>query len=345
MSKLYGSDRPKISIETFVCTTKELIDEKEKRYGGPNNCPMWDMSHYDREVISERDFHPTIALALKAVCRILCFDYAKKDWHFGMKDKCFHAQFYVDEMNNQIDEDEYAMWKRGEKRIWVCEVSVKVVVTEKRELTQFDLHPMLVYLQNADKVSEEFSQGFRNFWSRTQIQQLGASNPELFSLSPKVRHHRSKDFRALYDQFCKANFRAAHAAVEANPSLLTHASLDETFEFDGNENFDIVVFLDADCTSIVESLPALLSSQKVVLMGNPHYPAIEVLPNDAYNDVLPRHTAYFQESLQGHPDTRTLASRAVQRHEAGQLRQQQDFQPGNPSIPEARPRERQRRID
>ncbi|WP_295861436.1 hypothetical protein [uncultured Fibrobacter sp.] len=166
-----------------------------------------------------------------------------------------------------------------------------------RELTQFDLHPMLVYLQNADKVSEEFSQGFRNFWSRTQIQQLGASNPELFSLSPKERHHRSKDFRALYDQFCKANFRAAHAAVEANPSLLTHASLDETFEFDGNENFDIVVFLDADCTSIVESLPALLSSQKVVLMGNPHYPAIEVLPNDAYNDVLPRHTAYFQESL------------------------------------------------
>ena len=166
-----------------------------------------------------------------------------------------------------------------------------------KELTQYDLRPMLVYLQNADKVSSEFAQAFRNFWSRTQIQQLGTKNPELFSLSPKERCIKSRDFRNLYDQFCKANFRIAHAAVEANPELLTEVTLDDTFELTGKENFDIVIFLDADCTTIVESLPALLCSQKVVLMGNPHSPAIEILPNDAYNDVLPRHTAYFQESL------------------------------------------------
>ena len=166
-----------------------------------------------------------------------------------------------------------------------------------KELAQYDLRPMLVYLQNADKISSEFGQGFRNFWSRTQIQQLGAKNPELFSLSPKERCLKSRDFRTLYDHFCKANFRIAHAAIEANPELLTFATLEDTFELKGNENFDIVVFLDADCTTIVESLPALLSSQKVVLMGNPHSPAIEILPDDAYNDVLPRHTAYFQESI------------------------------------------------
>ena len=131
--------KPKISIETFVCRTKELIDEKSKSYGSPNNCPIWDMSQYSNDVIDKDNYYPTIALALKMVCDVLSFDYVKKDWHFGMKDKEFHAEFYVDENNNQIEEDEYAMWKRGEKRIWVCEVSVKVLVTETRELTQFDL--------------------------------------------------------------------------------------------------------------------------------------------------------------------------------------------------------------
>lgn len=131
--------KPKITIDDFTCSTKELIDEKEGKYGCPNNCPRWGMPNYGHNLISSDDCFSTIALALMKVCEVLSFDYVRKDWHFGMKDKEFHAEFYVDENNNQITEDEYTMWKRGEKRIWVCEVSVKVMVTEKRELTQFDL--------------------------------------------------------------------------------------------------------------------------------------------------------------------------------------------------------------
>lgn len=131
--------KPKITIDDFTCSTKELIDEKEGKYGLPNNRPRWGMSNYSQGLISTDDWFSSIALALKRVCNLLSFDYVKKDWHFGMKDKEFHAEFYVDENNNQIDEDEYAMWKRGEKRIWVCEVSVRVLVTETRKLTQFDL--------------------------------------------------------------------------------------------------------------------------------------------------------------------------------------------------------------
>lgn len=131
--------KPKITVEDFVCTTKELLDEKEKRYGTPNNRARWDMSEYSQGIIDKDDWFATISVAIKFVCDILCFSYDRKDWHFGMKDKCFHAMFYVDENNNQISEDEYEMWKRGEKRIWVCEVSIKVMVTEKRELSQFDL--------------------------------------------------------------------------------------------------------------------------------------------------------------------------------------------------------------
>ena len=131
--------KPKITIDDFTCSTKELIDEKEGRYGLPNICPRWGMSNYSKGLISADDCFSSIALALMKVCEVLSFDYVRKDWHFGMKDKAFHAEFYVDESNNQITEDEYAMWKRGEKRIWICEVSAKVMVTEKRELTQFDL--------------------------------------------------------------------------------------------------------------------------------------------------------------------------------------------------------------
>ena len=164
-----------------------------------------------------------------------------------------------------------------------------------KEFTQYDLHPLLVYLQNANKISVEIFQGFRHYWACSQIQQLGVNNPELFSLSPKDRYHKSKDFRNIYDQFCNANFREAYAAVEAHPGILVQASLDDTFEFSGTENFDTALFLDADCMSIVESLPALLSSKKIILMGNPHAPTLEILTNDGYKDTLPRHTAYFQE--------------------------------------------------
>lgn len=164
-----------------------------------------------------------------------------------------------------------------------------------KELAQFDLLPLLTYIQNTDKVSEEISQGFRHYWSGSQIQQLGLNNPELFSLSPKDRSHKSKEFRALYDQFCNANFREIHAFVEANPAALTVASLEDTYEFSGTDTFDCTVLLDADCISIVESLPTLLSSKKIILIGDPQAPSLEVLPNDAYKDVLPRHTAYFQE--------------------------------------------------
>ena len=131
--------KPKISIDDFTCTTGELLDEKGSDYGEPNNRPLWRMSDYDQGMISEDDWFQTISLALRKVCDVLCFDYVKSDWKFGTVDNMFHAKFYVDENNNQITEEEYAMWQKGSKRVWVCLVSVKVVVTETREIRRADL--------------------------------------------------------------------------------------------------------------------------------------------------------------------------------------------------------------
>lgn len=166
-----------------------------------------------------------------------------------------------------------------------------------KEIAQYDLRPLLVYLQNASKISEEIFQAFKHYWSCSQIQQLGASNPELFSLSPKARYHKSKDFRGIYDQFCNANFRDAYAAAEAHPENLVQVIQEDTYELTGEETFDVALMLDADSTSIVESLPILYAAKKIILMGDPHAPALETLVNDGYKDILPRHTAYFQESI------------------------------------------------
>jgi hypothetical protein len=127
----------KITIDDFVCTTKELLPNGEK--GLPNNNPCWDMSHYSQSMISKEDWYKNVSAALHAVCNVLSFDYDRNDWRFKDYDKSFHASFYVDENNNQITEEEYGMWKRGEKRIWVCDVSVHALLTETREINNGDL--------------------------------------------------------------------------------------------------------------------------------------------------------------------------------------------------------------
>lgn len=121
----------KITIEDFVCTTKELISEDGYgTYGQPNNRVRWGMADYPE--VSKNHPYASISAALNEVCTVLSFDFEKKDWHYEEIDSTFTASFYVDESNTQITEEEYKFWKCGEKRIWVCTVVVKIMVTEKR---------------------------------------------------------------------------------------------------------------------------------------------------------------------------------------------------------------------
>lgn len=166
-----------------------------------------------------------------------------------------------------------------------------------KELSKYNICALHAYLQNPNNVSEEIAHGFMHYWSVSQIRQISIKYPDLFTLSPKARYQKSKNYRMLYDQFCNANFRQVHALVKEKPELLTHLSLEDAFEFSGKESFDIVIMLDADCISIVESLPIILAAKKLILIGNAQAPCIEPLPFDAYNDVLPRHTSYFQENI------------------------------------------------
>lgn len=131
-----------ITIDGFDCITEEVLADGKR--GLPNNNPHWDMTHYEQGMISSEDTHPTVALALAHICHVLGFDYVRADWRYSIPDKTFRGEFFVDESNNQITEEEYEMWKRGEKRIWACKVTAVLLMTETRRINSMDL-PKLGY--------------------------------------------------------------------------------------------------------------------------------------------------------------------------------------------------------
>jgi len=151
------------------------------------------------------------------------------------------------------------------------------------------------YLQNPGAIDEEILKACSYNWAGTQVQRIGKANPELFSHSPKARGQISKQYRALLDQFCNANFREVHAIAASGK--LTIVDIDEAFSISRKQEFDIALLLDADCISVAEAVPLVLLAKKTVLLGNPHAPTIEQQADDAYLDVMPPHTAFFMENI------------------------------------------------
>lgn len=153
------------------------------------------------------------------------------------------------------------------------------------------------YLSDTDNVNKDIASALSHYWCASQLQQAKKLCPDLFSLSPKERIKKGQEYRTLMDQFCNANFRDFHNAIKTDPTLLTVTSLSETLDFNRDIHFDLAIILDADCITIAEALPILYSSDKVIFIGDAHMPALEQLKFDAYTNVLPRHTTFFQESI------------------------------------------------
>jgi hypothetical protein len=156
---------------------------------------------------------------------------------------------------------------------------------------------LCAYLSDAENVNRNIAQAFAHFWAGTQIQQVGKEAPELFSLLPKARAQKTKDYRTQLDQFCNANFRLVHDTVKENPDYFTCVPLEQSFYLDSAKTFDLVIFLDADCITAVQALPAIFKTKKTVLIGDPHAPLLEYLPLDGYSEDLTPHTGVFQESI------------------------------------------------
>lgn len=152
------------------------------------------------------------------------------------------------------------------------------------------------YVGNTAVVNKDLPKYFAHYWTASQMQAVTKRCPEIFSLTPKDRHQKGKTFRTQLDQLCNANFRTVHDIVEKNPDMLQIAALDETYSL-ADKHFDIAVVLDADCITVAESFSTIFSANKIILIGDPHMPSIEAQPFDAFRNILPRQSSFFQESI------------------------------------------------
>ena len=156
---------------------------------------------------------------------------------------------------------------------------------------------LCTYLQDTENVNRNIAQAFAHFWAGTQIQQVGKEAPELFSLLPKARAQKTKDYRTQLDQFCNANFRLVHEIVKSHPENFAFVSLEQSYNLEQAQTFDILVLLDADCISAAQALPAIFKAKKTILVGDPHAPLLEYLPLDGFVQDETPHTSLFQESI------------------------------------------------
>ncbi|MCQ2054835.1 MAG: hypothetical protein MJY82_06035 [Fibrobacter sp.] len=207
----------------------------------------------------------------------------------------------IDKWFNEIDSWN-KNWDRLDTHLQLTGLVNQIAAAGCEELAQ--------YAGNVSTINKELAKEFGRYWSGSQIQQVTKNCPELFSLAPKDRYLKGKEYRNQLDQFCNANFRAVHAAVDQNPDLLKILNLDATFNL-ANEHFDTAILLDADCITVAESLVSTYIADKVILIGDPHSPILETQPFDAFRDALPRQSSFFQENILAAALRRGIATREL----------------------------------
>ena len=166
-----------------------------------------------------------------------------------------------------------------------------------QSIENFGAKELCDYLKEPDNVSQNIAQAFAHFWAGTQIQQVSKECPELFSLLPKARAQKTRDYRSQLDQFCNANFRLVHKTVKDNPGIFAFVPLEQSFYLPASKKFETLVILDADCITVCEALPAIFKADKTVLVGDSKAPLLTHLPLDGFAEDLTPHTQAFQESI------------------------------------------------
>lgn len=220
--------------------------------------------------------------------------------------KSFNLSESMDAQNVTLWIDKIAHWSKlwSEQDIYlqICEHLENISDSPCENLAQF--------IKNEKNANKDIAMAFARAWTNSQMQAATAECPDLFSPSAKNRKQKGKQFKTLLDQFSNANFRAAHEAVEKNPDLLQCVKLSQTYEQDF-DSFDVTLFLDADCMTITEAMPGIFNSKKIIFLGNPCAPALEMLPMDACNMELSSQSIFFRDNVLSAALRKGIPSRIV----------------------------------
>ena len=193
----------------------------------------------------------------------------------------------VDQWFNKID-CWSKHWKEQDIYLQLCEHIDNISDSPCDKLADF--------VGDTKNANKDTATAFARVWTNSQMQAVTAECPELFTASSKSRRQLSKQYKSLLDHFSNSNFRAVHGLVEKNPNLLQSITLSKSYNQESN-SFDVVLFLDADCTTMAEAMPGIASSKKVILLGNPCSPSLEMQPMDACNMDVSLQSVFYKDSV------------------------------------------------
>lgn len=132
----------KICVQGYFC---QSCEDKYETGCETKIDSYWDSDSYGRGGVAGGVFD-SVQKALEAVCRENCFEFVPEHWEEFDEDyehaTRFDACFMVDEDNSEASPTEIEAWKRGEKRLWCCNVSVMLCVRTDSRLSPEDIESL-----------------------------------------------------------------------------------------------------------------------------------------------------------------------------------------------------------
>ena len=206
--------------------------------------------------------------------------------------KSFNMSETLDTQDVGLWIDKVGLWAK----LWSTQDIYLQICEHLENISDSPCENLALFVKDMKNMRKDIAMAFARAWTNSQMQAVTAECPDLFSASAKSRKQQGKQYKSLLDQFCNANFREAHKAIEQNPDLLQTFTLSQSYEQDF-DSFDVVLILDADCMTIAEAMSCILESKKVILFGNPCAPALEMLPMDACNMEISSQSIFFKDNV------------------------------------------------
>lgn len=192
-------------------------------------------------------------------------------------------------------------------------------------LKQKNLHSLIDYIFDKTAPKEELIPSLVQYWCQNQISELTKEKKDLFTVSPQKRSQTSKKYRSLIDEYCNANFRFIEEMIKKFPESLQISNICDYYAVSQKEpqKYDLVLILDAEIISSTECISAILSSEKMIVMGDIENPELELLFTDGFEntDTLQKISVSKQKSilsqvLQKGAGFRTLSFSRLYQHPA-----------------------------
>ena len=119
----------RIFVENYFATTHE-DDPERGEIGGFSS--MWTA----RDLPVEGGF-ASVSDALRAICAANCFDFSPDRWQrFDDEPGRFDFCVSVDDDNCEACAADFDAWRRGERKLYNCDISAYLAVRSVRQLTE-----------------------------------------------------------------------------------------------------------------------------------------------------------------------------------------------------------------